>query len=109
MRSHALDQLDQRGMRVAFDVELDAVAQRLEQRRELEHVGRGDVACVVPRMHGDARYAGGDAHLRGLDDAGETGAALGRLTRPRVAERRDLVHVDREPHHLLAWGMPSGW
>jgi hypothetical protein len=74
--------------RVAFDVELDAALERLQQRRDLAHVIGGDVAGIGARVHGDAGAARGDAGAHGFGDRRHASAA-------RVADRRHLVDVDR--------------
>ena len=74
--------------RVALDVVLD-VRPLAQQRSELVHVARADVALVGPRVHGDALRAGqhGDARQR---------HHVGHLERARIAQQRDLVDVDRQ-------------
>jgi hypothetical protein len=74
VRPHLVHERQQVWPRVAFDVVLDPIAKRREQRSDLANVAAGDVAFVRPRMHGDARGALRNDHAHGLEN-GRLGAA----------------------------------
>jgi hypothetical protein len=79
---------DQIRPRITFDVELDARRLCAQEGGDLADVGGRDVPLVGSRMDRDARRAGIDAYLHGFENARDASAA-------RIAQRRDLVHVDR--------------
>src|SRR5690606_27871301 len=83
------------GPRIAFDLELDRVAERRQTRGDRPHIVAGDVTFVGPGMHRDAGRAGRQACVDGVDHARH-------LTAARIAKRRDLVDVDAETnaYHL---------
>jgi hypothetical protein len=89
MRPHRQHQLDEIRAGIAFDVELDALAQRGEFVGNFQHVLPRDVPGVGPRMHGDAGRPGVDAHADRFDDRGQPAT-------PRVTQRGDIVDVDRQ-------------
>ena len=84
-----VDQIEEIRPRVPLDVVLDDSAPRRQRRGDLPHVLGGDVPRVRARVDGDAGYAGGDADLDSLQDAGNLPAS-------RVAKRGNLVDVDAE-------------
>jgi hypothetical protein len=73
---------------VAFDV-VFGLRPFAQQRGQLVHVVRADVAFVGPRVHGDAVGAGLQAQRGGAHDAGDAQVA-------RVAQQGHLVDVDRQ-------------
>ena len=89
VRPDRTNQIEQIGPRIAFDVELDAVAERRELLGDFVYVSGRDVTRVSARVHGDARRAVGHAHAHRVDDARNRAAA-------RVAQRRHLVDVDAQ-------------
>jgi hypothetical protein len=74
--------------RVALDVELGR-RPFAQQRVQLVHVLRADVAFVRARVHGDAVGAGAQRQRGDV-------AHVGQPDRPRVAQQRDAVHVHRQ-------------
>jgi hypothetical protein len=73
--------------RVTFDVELDAPAERWQERRNLMYVGRRDVPAVRSRVHRDAGRTRADAHANGVEN-GRHGSAA------RVPDRGNFVDVN---------------
>ena len=73
--------------RVAFDVELDALAQRTQKRRNLTCVGSRDMPAVRARVHRDAGRPRGDTDENGVE-YGRHGSAA------RVPDSGDFVDVD---------------
>ncbi len=90
--AHFLDQIQQFGPWITFDVELDRRRQCAQHPGNFANVIGSDVASVGPRMHSDTRRAGGDRRADCVDDARYP-------TTARVAQGRDFVHVDGETNH----------
>jgi hypothetical protein len=75
--------------RIALDVKL-APRKTLQQIRDLSDIIRPNMPLIGPGVNGDAVRARIKANLGTVHDAGNI------QRRPRIAERRDLVHVDRK-------------
>ncbi len=90
--AHLMDQRQQLGARIAFDVEFDRGWQRPKHTGDLADVIRCDVTSVCAGMHGDAGRARRDARPDRLDDAWRPPAA-------RVAQGCDLVDVHGQTDH----------
>src|SRR5690606_13135254 len=82
-------EVHQVGPGIAFDVVLDAIAERRETRRDVAHVSGCDVPLVGSGVHRDARRPRRAADIDGLERARYGSAA-------RVAKGRGLVDVDAE-------------
>ena len=89
---------------IAFNVELQAFAlaapaigggQPLRQRGDIAWL---DMALIRARMHGQAIGTGGNHHVGGVDDAGQTATAS-------IAQHRDFVEIDAEFGHgmIVPW------
>ena len=73
---------------IAFNIEL-AVWPFFHQFGQLNHIRSTNVPLIWPRMNGDALCAGFQAHLRSLQDTGNTQVT-------RISKQRHLVDVHRQ-------------
>ena len=93
IRLHLVHERQQIGARIAFDVVLDRrPSGRPSARRDVADIVRRDVPAIGARVHGDAVHAGVQADGNGVEHARHAAAA-------RIAQRRDLVDVDRQADH----------
>jgi hypothetical protein len=67
---------------------------RLQERRDLMHIGRSDVSRVSARMHRDTWSASIDTDPHGIDHRRNAAAT-------RISNRRDLVDVYRQLDHVM--------
>src|SRR5262249_25895833 len=81
-------------------VVFDRRAVAFERGGYLPHIARGDVALVRARMDGDSLRAGLEARVHGVHHTGHAPTA-------RIAQRRDLVDVDREADHPTCFSPTS--
>jgi hypothetical protein len=102
MGAHGAHELERVLERIAFDVQL-GVRVVPEERREVAHVVRPDVALVGARMHRNSVCARVERDFREANDTRNTQRAL-------VAQEGDFIHVYREPRHVdRAAREPAGW
>src|SRR5262249_31002611 len=94
IRPHGHREVDERGTGVTFDVELDATTKRREPPGDVGDITGTDVPLVLARVDGDSGSACRETDVHGLQHARNLASA-------RVAERGDLVDVDREPGHEI--------
>ena len=92
IRAGVAHELQKIWARISLDVELDAVAHRLEDFRDGAHILWRDVPPIGARMNGDPSGSRRDRHANRLSDARDHASA-------RVAKRRDFVDVDAQVDH----------
>ncbi len=103
IRADLVNQRQQIRSWVTLDVEFDASTVGLQLRRDLTHIRERDVTGVGAWVNRDAWRSCGQAHCDCLSHAWHRPAA-------RVANRRDLVDVDREPgvaHPRCSFTLPA--
>ncbi len=89
---HSLNELDEIGPRIAFDIEFDSRPLAFQRLHDVVHVLRLDVPLIGARMNGDALNAGSKTHGHRVEHARLVAAA-------GIAQGRDFVDVDGETDH----------
>ena len=98
-RPKRLDQRDQFGAQIAFDVEFHCARGQFWQPCQRDHIVERDMTCIRTRMDRQAPDAGSNRLSR------EVGK-IGFVAPTRISEKGDLIQVQTEDGHRFAFALP---